>query len=108
MKTATLLFLEADGSKHSVEAAIGQSIMEAAIHALVPGILAECGGACACATCHIRVAPEAMGVLPAMSSSERDMLRGAIDPDERSRLACQIPVTGEMDRLVIKLPAQQI
>lgn len=103
----TLIFVEHSGEEHRVEASIGDSIMDAAFAHMVPGILAECGGACACATCHIRVAPPFSEVLPEMQRPEKVMLNGAIDPDDHSRLSCQIPVTEDMDGLRILLPEHQ-
>ena len=104
----TLVFVEHNGEEHAVEATPGDSIMDAAFAHMVPGILAECGGACACATCHVRVEPPYAEVLPEMQKPEQVMLQGAIEPDANSRLSYQIPVTEEMDGLRILLPEHQI
>lgn len=105
---ATLVFVEHNGEEHVVEATPGDTIMEAAFAQMVPGILAECGGACACATCHIRVEPTQTELLPDIQRPEKVMLLGAIEPDEHSRLSCQIPITEEMHGLRILIPEHQV
>jgi ferredoxin, 2Fe-2S len=91
-----------------VEAAAGLTLMEAARDDDVRGILAECGGACSCSTCHVYVAPEWVDRLPAISALEQDMLDFAHDPDPaRSRLSCQIKLTDTLDGLRVDLPERQ-
>lgn len=102
-----VVFVERDGTEHEVAATTGQSLMEAAVEQMVPGILAECGGACACATCHVHLGPEWEGRVPAIDFMERATLKGALDTDACSRLACQIVVTDAMDGLRVGLPAHQ-
>ncbi|ANH05597.1 MULTISPECIES: 2Fe-2S iron-sulfur cluster-binding protein [Shinella] len=103
-----ITFVEHDGSRHVVEAAAGMTLMEAARDDDVRGILAECGGACSCSTCHVYVAPEWVDRLPAISALEQDMLDFAHDPDPaRSRLSCQIKLTDTLDGLLVDLPERQ-
>jgi ferredoxin, 2Fe-2S len=101
----TLNFLCADGTTHQVEAASGLSVMEVAINNGVTGITAECGGACACATCHIYV--EAGANLPEADGMESDMLEFAWEPKDTSRLSCQIKVTDDIDGMTFNIPAEQ-
>ncbi|MBL4919241.1 2Fe-2S iron-sulfur cluster-binding protein [Szabonella alba] len=104
----TIIFIEHDGTRHDVPASPGQSLMEAARDYGIQAIRADCGGACSCSTCHVYVAPGWMGRLPERGPMEEDMLEFALEPDpERSRLSCQIKVTGAMDGLELHLPAEQ-
>jgi 2Fe-2S ferredoxin len=101
-------FITAESETLTVEAQPGLSLMEAARNANVPGILAECGGACACSTCHVYVHPDWLDKLEPKASMEADLLDFAWEPDEaRSRLACQIIVSERHDGLVVTVPAQQ-
>lgn len=102
-----ITFVQPDGSQQVVEATPGMTVMEAAKLALVPGIEAECGGACACATCHVYVDPEWRETTGEPSQMEEDMLDFAFDVREESRLSCQIKVTPELDGLVVRVPAKQ-
>lgn len=104
----SITYVEQGGTAHEVDVANGLTIMEGARDNGVPGISADCGGACACSTCDVYVAPEWVDRLPAKSEMEEDMLEFAWEPDaERSRLTCQIKVTAEMDGLIVHLPARQ-
>ena len=103
-----ITYIAFDGSRTEVEAASGVSVMQAAVKNNVPGIVAECGGACVCATCHVKVAPEWLGKLPQPQQSEKDMLEFAIDPADNSRLSCQIKLTDELDGLVVHTPETQV
>lgn len=100
-------YIEFNGRPHQVEAREGQSLMEAAVGNLVPGIVADCGGACACATCHVYV-DEAWveGAGPA-SAMELDMLEVVLHRQERSRLSCQIRMSAVLDGVVLHLPESQ-
>jgi len=83
--------------------------MEGARDNNVPGIEADCGGACACSTCHVYVDETWVDKLPAKDDMEADMLDFAWEPDERrSRLTCQVKVTADMDGLIVHLPEKQI
>ncbi|MCL4768656.1 MAG: 2Fe-2S iron-sulfur cluster binding domain-containing protein [Hyphomicrobiaceae bacterium] len=102
-----ITFVQPDGSQQVVEATPGMTVMEAAKLALVPGIEAECGGACACATCHVYVDGEWRGRTGEPSPMEEDMLDFAFDVREESRLSCQIKVGPELEGLVVRVPAKQ-
>lgn len=102
-----ITFIEHNGAQHAVDAKSGQTLMQAAMDNLVPGILADCGGYCNCATCHCFVDPAWVAALPSPDQPEQDMLACAIDPQSNSRLSCQIVLTDAMDGLVVRLPASQ-
>ncbi len=104
----TLRFIAAGGRTHVVEALPGTSVMAAATANLVPGIVGECGGSCACATCHVYVDEPWLSQLPAPDAMERGMLEGAVEPGPHSRLSCQIQVTEALDGLVLRIPAGQL
>jgi ferredoxin, 2Fe-2S len=101
-------FVQPDGTVRTVDAPAGLSVMEAAIDNGVPGIVAECGGACSCATCHVYVDPEWAGRLKAADALESGMLDCALEPRKTSRLSCQIALTDELDGLVVHVPEAQI
>lgn len=103
----TLIFIEHNGTQHQVSGAIGQSVMQAATFASVPGLPADCGGACACATCHAYVDEAWMQRLPAAEGMESDMLDYAFERRDNSRLTCQLVISEAMDGLVIHLPESQ-
>ena len=102
-----ITYIEHSGKEHVVEATAGQSVMEAAIKHAVPGIDADCGGACACATCHVYVDPAWTAKTGSASSMEQSMLDFANDVEDNSRLSCQIKVTAELDGLVVRMPKSQ-
>ncbi len=102
-----IVFVNASGEKRELEAQPGQTAMEVARNAGVDEILAECGGACACATCHVYVAPEWFDKLPKAEPMESDMLDFAVEPRPTSRLCCQIKITEALDGLVLELPESQ-
>ncbi len=103
-----LIFEEADGSRTEVEATVGKSVMETARDGNIAGVVADCGGALACATCHCYFDEAQIGQLPEKSETEEDMLDFAnAEVKAGSRLSCQIPVTEEMDGWVIKVPDTQ-
>lgn len=102
-----ITFVAADGSKTEIMAENGQSLMQAAVNAGVSGIIAECGGACACGTCHCFVEGDWFDKLPPAAANEKDMLEFVIDPQAKSRLSCQITVTSDMDGLVVHTPESQ-
>ncbi|MDZ4136588.1 MAG: 2Fe-2S iron-sulfur cluster-binding protein [Paracoccaceae bacterium] len=106
---AKITYVEFGGKEHVVEVANGLTVMEGARDNGVPGIEADCGGACACSTCHVYVAAEWVAKLPKKDGMEADMLDFAWKPDPaRSRLTCQIKVTSALDGLVVHLPEKQI
>lgn len=102
-----ITYISFDGTEHVVEARDGQSVMDAAIRNDVPGIDAECGGACACATCHVYVNADWMDKVGAASDMEKDMLIFAQDVADNSRLCCQIKVGPELNGLIVTMPENQ-
>ncbi|MEO7707980.1 MAG: 2Fe-2S iron-sulfur cluster-binding protein [Caldimonas sp.] len=100
-----ILFIQPDGREQATEGDPGQSVMQAAIGAMVPGIVADCGGACSCATCHGYVDDAWVNRVPPPSAEEADMIdAGCLDVLPTSRLTCQIRLTAELDGLVIRIP----
>lgn len=104
---AKITYVEASGTRHEVEAENGSTVMENAIRNDVPGIVAECGGACTCATCHVYVDEAWTGKAGGPSVMEEDMLDFAFDVNDNSRLSCQIKVSDELDGLVVHVPENQ-
>ena len=104
---AKITYIELNGKSHVVEVANGLSVMEGAVQNDIPGIDADCGGSCACATCHVYVDEKWFEKLPKKEITEEDMLDMAYEPKKFSRLTCQITVTDELDGLVVKMPLKQ-
>jgi 2Fe-2S ferredoxin len=102
-----IIFIEHSGERHTVHTSLGISVMEAAVDNGVPGISADCGGACACGTCHVYVENDWIHKVGMASDMEGAMLECASDPAENSRLSCQIEVVPELDGLVVRLPSSQ-
>jgi 2Fe-2S ferredoxin len=103
-----ILFIQPDGREQAVDATPGQSVMQAAVAAMVPGIVADCGGACTCATCHGYIDDAWAGRVPPPSNDEAEMIdAGCLDARATSRLTCQIEVTPDLDGLVVRLPPSQ-
>ncbi|MBV9992951.1 MAG: 2Fe-2S iron-sulfur cluster binding domain-containing protein [Alphaproteobacteria bacterium] len=100
-------YVEHNGKEHEVEVPTGWSVMEGAVKNLIPGIDADCGGACACATCHVYVDQAWLGKLDPKSDMEETMLDFAQELEPNSRLSCQIKVTPELDGLVVRTPKSQ-
>lgn len=101
-------FVQPDSDVKRVDAPAGISVMKAAVSASIPGILAECGGQAMCATCHIhiRFAPSP---LPEVGEDEDEMLECALSPRAgSSRLSCQVPVTDELDGMIVYVPAEDL
>lgn len=102
-----ITFIENNGTSHEIEAEVGSTVMETAIRNMVPGIEAECGGALACATCHVYVDEAWREKTGSASEMEEDMLDFAYDVRPESRLSCQIKVTEDLDGLVVRVPETQ-
>ncbi len=100
-------YIEHDGTAHVVEAEAGLSAMRGAVDNNIPGIDADCGGECACATCHVYVDPEWLDRCGSQSPMEQSMLSFANAVAANSRLACQITVTDALDGLVLRMPDGQ-
>ena len=95
---AKITYVEHNGTEHVVDVANGLTVMEGARDNNIPGIEADCGGACACSTCHVYVDPDWVEKVPAKDDMEEDMLDFAFEPDPAtSRLTCQIKVTDALD-----------
>jgi 2Fe-2S ferredoxin len=102
-----IIFIEHDGTEHVVEAEVGRSIMQAAVDNSVPGIVADCGGYCSCATCHGFVDDGWLSKIPEAETGEKAMLEGLLALQDNSRLTCQIKITSDLDGIVIRLPDSQ-
>lgn len=103
-----ITFVEHDGTEHIVEIKAGETLMQAAIDNLVPGIDADCGGSCACGTCHIFVDSDWIRIAGAASNEEALMLDMTPEKSDTSRLACQILASESMDGMVVRLPEFQM
>jgi 2Fe-2S ferredoxin len=102
-----ITFIQHNGVEQTVEGLPGMSVMETAIKNQVAGIDADCGGACACATCHVYVEPEWRQQVGSRSPMEEDMLDFAFDVRDSSRLSCQIKVADGLDGLRVRVPEKQ-
>jgi len=102
-----IVFEQADGEQMAVNAAAGESVMQAARNNGVPGIDADCGGCMACGTCHVVVDPKWNDLLPAQTEAEVEMLDYVPDPQPNARLSCQIPVTAALEGIVLRIPPHQ-
>lgn len=103
-----ITFIEYDGTRHDVEAVVGQSLMQTAVDNLVPGIIGECGGVCSCATCHVYLDSTWLASVPPISEGEDQLLDGVPDRrPEHSRLGCQLTVTETMEGMEVNLPEEQ-
>ena len=102
-----ITYIEHNGTSHTINVANGLSVMEGAVQNNIPGIDADCGGSCACATCHVYVDEKWFSKLPNKENAEEDMLDMAFEPTKFSRLTCQITVNDGLDGLVVKMPSKQ-
>ena len=102
-----ITYIDFEGTERIVEGNIGDSVMETATNNDLPGIDADCGGACACATCHVYVDPKWMDIIGSPEDLEAEMLEVAEEVKENSRLACQLKITEQMDGLVVTTPENQ-
>ncbi|MAI91635.1 2Fe-2S iron-sulfur cluster-binding protein [Ponticaulis sp.] len=102
-----ITFTDYEGTSRDVDANVGESVMEAAIRNNIPGIDADCGGACACATCHVYVAPDFLAKTGEQEAMEQSMLDFADGVQENSRLSCQIQVSEELEGLSVTTPESQ-
>lgn len=102
-----ITFHTPDGEVRTVDAVAGQSLMRAAVDHQVQGIEAACGGSLACGTCHGYVDERWLSMLPAQGDIEKEMLEYGVHVQPNSRLTCQIPVSAEMDGMVVRLPPSQ-
>ena len=104
---AKITYIEHDGTEHAIDVKPGLSVMEGAVKNNIPGIDADCGGACACATCHVHVDEAWRATVGDPSPMEEDMLDFGFDVRPNSRLSCQIKVSDELDGLIVTTPERQ-
>ncbi len=104
---AKIKYIEHSGTEHEIDVPNGLTVMEGAIKNKVPGIDADCGGACACATCHVYVDESWAAKIPQKEDGEEDMLDFAFEVKESSRLSCQITVDDTLDGLIVSIPEKQ-
>ncbi len=102
-----ITYIEHNGSEHVIDVKNGLSVMEGAVKNNIPGIDADCGGACACATCHVYVDAAWADKVGAKSAMEESMLDFAENVEATSRLSCQIKVTEQLDGLIVRMPESQ-
>lgn len=103
----TVYFVDADGNQFDATVDSGTNVMEAAVENFIDGIIGECGGVMSCATCHCYIPPEWQSKIPAPSEQEEDMIDMVLEPQDNSRLSCQIEITDELDGLVVHMPKTQ-
>ena len=102
-----ITYISNTGEEHTIEVSVGMTVMRAAIANNIPGIDADCGGSCACATCHVYVDPAWADKVKPADATEADMLDFVLDRQPNSRLSCQLEVTPALDGLVVRTPASQ-
>ena len=105
---AKIIYITDDNQNHTIEVQNGLTVMEGAVQNNVPGIDADCGGAMACATCHVYVKEEWFNKLPKKEDGEEDMLDMAFEPKKNSRLSCQLMVSDQLEGLVVNVPEKQV
>ena len=104
---AKITYIEHNGKTHTVDVPNGLSVMEGAVQNNIPGIDADCGGSCACATCHVYVDEKWFNKLSKKESAEEDMLDMAYEPNKFSRLSCQLTVSDKLEGMIVNLPEKQ-
>ena len=104
---AKIIYIEHNGTNHTVDVQNGLTVMEGAVQNNIPGIDADCGGSMACATCHVYVKEDWFDKINKKNEGEDDMLDQAYEPKKNSRLSCQIIVTDDLDGLVVDMPEKQ-
>jgi 2Fe-2S ferredoxin len=104
---AKIKYVEHNGKEHVVDVQPGMTVMEGAVKNMIPGIDADCGGACACATCHVYVDNAWLGKIEPMQEMEKTMLDFAEGVEPSSRLSCQIRITEALDGMTVRMPKSQ-
>jgi len=104
---AKIIYIEHNGTQHEVEVKNGLSVMEGAVKNNIPGIDGDCGGACACATCHVYVDDAWRDKVAPAEDLEKSMLEFAENVEESSRLSCQITVSDAVNGLIVRMPESQ-
>ncbi len=102
-----ITYIEHNGKSHTLDVENGLTVMEGAVQNNIPGIDADCGGGCACATCHVYVDKKWFNKLSKKENAEQDMLDVAFEPNSFSRLSCQIIISDELDGLDVKMPLKK-
>ena len=102
-----LVIVEHDGTRHELQVDKGKSVMTVAVENAIPGVIGDCGGNLACATCHVYVDAPWSTIVGAATTDERDMLECALHLESNSRLGCQIHMTDDLNGLVVRLPVSQ-
>jgi 2Fe-2S ferredoxin len=105
---AKVTYIEFNGTERTVDVANGVSVMQGAVNHNVRGIIAECGGGCSCATCHVYIDEAWMEKVNKKSVAEDDMLEAVVDLKPNSRLSCQIEINDALDGLIVHMPAKQV
>ena len=103
-----ITYVQFNGEQSVLDIAAGLSLMQGAVNNNIQGVIAECGGACSCATCHVYVDAAWVNKLEKKGETEESMLDAVCDLQSNSRLSCQIKVTEELDGLVVRMPAKQV
>ncbi|WP_417655910.1 2Fe-2S iron-sulfur cluster-binding protein [Pseudidiomarina aestuarii] len=102
-----VIYIDAQDNQFEADVKVGQNLMDGAVDHMIDGILGECGGVMSCATCHCYVDPAWADKIPEPSELEEDMLGMVIEPQDNSRLSCQIEMTEALDGIVVRLPRSQ-
>lgn len=103
-----ITYIETNGTEHEIELPMGATIMEGAVQNDVKGIVAECGGSCMCATCHVYVDEQFLSLLPEMEEEESEMLQGAsAEIKSNSRLGCQVRLSSKLEGIIVRIPEKQ-
>jgi 2Fe-2S ferredoxin len=102
-----ITFIEHNGTQHNVDVPLGQSLMQAALDNSIAGILGDCGGSCACATCHGYLDGAWSDKVPPPGDDERELLEVVLDPRPQSRLTCQLSMSESLVGAIIRLPESQ-
>ena len=105
---AIVTFIEHDGTQHTVDIEVGKSLMQLATDNGIPGIDADCGGGCACGTCHVILEPQWLAMMDNAKADELQMLDFNAEKTSTSRLSCQIQMSDAMDGMIVKLPEFQM
>ena len=104
-----ITFVEQDGTRHEAKVNVGDDLMHAALDNNIDGVIGECGGASACATCHVYLEPRIIDLLPTPDPNEREMLDFTVAPQgDTSRLGCQVEVNEAMAGMIVTLPSNQV
>ena len=104
----TVKFIDANGIETEVEANAGDNLMEVAVHNMIDGIIAECGGSCSCATCHCYIDSAWLDKVEPAAEYESSMLECVAHSEPNSRLSCQVELTQDLDGIVVRLPKSQL